>query len=56
VYLCFFKEKIGNIRETTPQEMWESEAAIRVREEIKRCKHNCELLVNCYYEDEPAQK
>ncbi len=51
-YLCFFMDKIGNIRESSPEELWYSEKAAAVREKIKQCRQNCELVVNCYYEDE----
>ena len=49
-YLCFFMEKLGNIKEASPSALWYSEAADRIREKIKKCRKNCELLVNCYYE------
>ena len=51
-YLCFFMEKIGNVRDSSPQELWFSDTAAVVREKIKACRQNCELVVNCYYEDE----
>ena len=51
-YLCFFMEKLGNIRDSSPQALWVSNTAAVVREKIKVCRQNCELVVNCYYEDE----
>jgi len=51
-YLCFFMEKLGNIRDSSPQALWFSDTATVVREKIKECRQNCELVVNCYYEDE----
>jgi len=51
-YLCFFMEKLGNIRNSSPQDLWFSDTAAVVREKIKGCRQNCELVVNCYYEDE----
>jgi len=52
VYLCFFMEKIGSVREMEPYDMWYSPAAEKIRERIRACRKNCELVVNCYYEDE----
>jgi len=52
VYLCFFMEKLGNIRDKTPQQLWYSEEAESVRSKMRACKRNCELIFNCYYEDE----
>jgi MoaA/NifB/PqqE/SkfB family radical SAM enzyme len=51
-YLCFFMEKLGNIKEKTPQELWYSAEAEQVRTKMRTCKNNCELIFNCYYEDE----
>ncbi len=51
-HLCFFMESIGNIKEKSAPEMWYSSEAERVREKMKKCQKNCELIFNCYYEDE----
>lgn len=52
VYMCTRKEPIGNIRKDSPNDIWYSEAANRVREEIKNCRINCHHLINCCYEEE----
>lgn len=52
VYMCRLKEPIGNIKEGSAEDMWYSEKASRLREEIKSCKVNCHVLVNCCYEKE----
>lgn len=49
-YICFFKEKLGNIRENSITDMWNSSTAQSVREEISGCRQNCELVLNCYFE------
>ena len=52
VYICRLKDPIGNIKKGSPKEIWYSEAADRVREEIENCRLNCHLLINCCYERE----
>lgn len=52
VYMCRLKEPIGNIKEDSFGDMWYSKKACQVREEIKSCKVNCHVLVNCCYEEE----
>ncbi len=51
VYLCFFMESLGNIKDRNIdiKELWTSEKAEIVREKMIRCQKNCELIVNCYY-------
>jgi len=51
VFLCAEKGPIGNIRNNEIQDIWLSEKAERVREEIKFCKTNCPQLINCYFEE-----
>jgi len=51
VYLCFFMDCMGNIRQDRLKELWYSAKADKVREKIRNCRKNCELLINCYYED-----
>lgn len=52
VYMCRLKEPIGNIKEDSPKDMWYSKRASQSREEIKSCKVNCHVLINCCYEEE----
>ncbi|MBU0504345.1 MAG: radical SAM protein [Candidatus Omnitrophota bacterium] len=51
IYLCFFMESLGNIRDGKIHELWFSEKADKVREKMSHCQQNCELVVNCYYGD-----
>lgn len=51
IYLCFFMESLGNVRKGNIRELWFSEKAKKVREKMSQCQQNCELVVNCYYED-----
>lgn len=51
VYICFFMEKLGNIKEHNAVELWNSDKAQKIRSQMRSCKNNCELVVNCYYEE-----
>jgi len=50
-YICFFMEKLGNIKEHNAAELWNSNKAQKIRSQMRSCRNNCELVVNCYYED-----
>lgn len=52
VYLCYTHEPIGNIFNDSLYEIWQSEKANIVRQKINNCRQNCNLLINCYFEDE----
>ncbi|MDD4909328.1 MAG: radical SAM protein [Candidatus Omnitrophica bacterium] len=52
MYICFFMEKLGNIRTDNVVELWYSEKADEIRRKMRACRSNCELVVNCYYENE----
>ena len=49
IYICFFMERLGNIRDTNIKEAWSSHKAQKVRQEMSGCQKNCELVINCYY-------
>ncbi len=51
VYMCWLKKPIGNIMRNNPKEIWYSAEADQRRKEIRSCKTNCHLLVNCGYEE-----
>lgn len=52
MYLCFNHDCLGNIKRDNLGELWLSSKANRIRSEIELCRENCELLINCHYEDE----
>ncbi len=52
VFICPRKGSIGNIKRLKPQELWYSEIAGQIRNEMDRCKNNCHHLLNCCYEEE----
>lgn len=55
VYLCYLHESIGNIFSDSLYNIWNSEKAKRVRDKINNCRQNCNLLINCYFEEEDVQ-
>jgi len=52
VYMCENMQSIGNIKGSRPEEIWRSQESIQRREDIRSCKANCHILVNCAYEEE----
>lgn len=52
IYICFFMEKLGNIKTDNIAELWHSDKAKEIRKQMNSCRKNCELVVNCYYENE----
>ena len=52
IYICFFMDKLGNIKTDNIAELWYSDKAREVRKKMNTCRKNCELVINCYYENE----
>jgi MoaA/NifB/PqqE/SkfB family radical SAM enzyme len=52
INMCFCMEPVGNIRKNKFSEVWFSEGMIRARQEIKKCKKDCDIVVNCFYKIE----
>jgi MoaA/NifB/PqqE/SkfB family radical SAM enzyme len=50
VYLCCEMESVGNIKESDIAQIWASQKAQNIREQIRRCQRNCAGMVNCYRE------
>ncbi len=55
VYLCYYYESIGNILDESFLDIWNSDKAKQIRRKINDCRQNCNLLINCYFEDEDVQ-
>lgn len=51
--LCFYMEPIGNIKheDFDMNRIWNSSLSCRVRDNIKNCRKNCHLRVNCYFDE-----
>ena len=46
-------EPIGDIKEGKDiGELWISDKAEQVRDDIRNCNYNCKLLINCFFEEE----
>lgn len=55
IFLCNSMEPIGDIQEGKDiEELWFSEKAKQVRDNIRNCKYNCKLMINCFFEEEPS--
>jgi len=52
INMCFCMEPVGNIRRKKFSEVWFSEEMIRAQQEIKKCKKDCDIVVNCFYKIE----
>ena len=50
IFMCFHKNRIGNIREQRLIDVWNNKATNKIRQNIQSCKSNCHTLINCYYE------
>lgn len=53
ISMCFYMDVIGNIKqdEFDFEKLWNSSLAGRVRDNIKNCRKNCHLRVNCYFDE-----
>jgi MoaA/NifB/PqqE/SkfB family radical SAM enzyme len=52
IFLCYDFQKIGNIKEDRLLDVWYSERADWIRNDIARCNKNCHHLLNCFDEFE----
>ncbi|MDD4939449.1 MAG: radical SAM protein [Candidatus Omnitrophica bacterium] len=52
MFFCLDKEPIGDIRKDDVKKAWFSDKAESVRQQIKSCKKNCKLMVNCFFKEE----
>jgi MoaA/NifB/PqqE/SkfB family radical SAM enzyme len=52
INMCFYMPPIGNIREKKFSQVWFSKEMQKARQEINRCKKDCDIVVNCFYKIE----
>ena len=52
VTFCEEMDSIGNVLERDIYDIWFSETAEKIREEVKKCNKNCHQIINCCYEEE----
>ncbi len=51
IFMCFRWGILGNIKDGADiSELWYSDKAEKIREDIRKCKDNCHYLLNCYFE------
>lgn len=51
IFLCYRYAVLGNIKDGADvRKIWRSEAAGKVRENIRKCQDNCHFLLNCFFE------
>ncbi len=53
ISMCFYMDNIGNIKQNglDMEKLWNSSLSCRVRDNIKHCRKNCHLRVNCYFDE-----
>ncbi len=52
IYLCYDFQKLGNIKTENLIDVWYSEKADTIRNDISGCAKNCHHLINCFDEFE----
>lgn len=52
VNLCPYMESIGSIKNRCLRDIWNSDKAVKIREDMSTCKRNCHHLINCWFEEE----
>jgi len=55
VSFCYILGPVGNIKEHSMKKILFSKAAEEMRIKMDNCKENCNLLVNCFFEDEQSE-
>ncbi|MFH1061668.1 MAG: radical SAM protein [Candidatus Omnitrophota bacterium] len=50
MFMCYRHQCLGDVREKSVREMWQSVKADLVRKEINNCRENCHFLLNCKFE------
>lgn len=53
-FFCCLTEPFGNIRRDELPGIWASPKAQAIREAVYKCKRNCHIMINCFYEDEAS--
>ena len=53
IFFCCLAESIGNIKTDNLTALWNSAQTQKIREQVYRCKKNCHIMINCFYQDQP---
>ncbi|MFH1508450.1 MAG: radical SAM protein [Candidatus Omnitrophota bacterium] len=51
IRICFYMDKIGDVKHDDIRDVWFSDSAKSVRRKISQCKRNCQALVNCNFDN-----
>jgi len=51
-FLCFSQTSIGNIQDGNLEDIWVSDRAQEVRQQMQHCNRKCNFLINCSFEYE----
>ncbi|MCG2711315.1 MAG: radical SAM protein [Candidatus Omnitrophica bacterium] len=51
LFMCYQQECVGNLHGEDLKNLWTSEFASKVRNNIKKCQQNCHFLLNCNFEE-----
>ena len=52
MFFCNNTEPIGNITKDNLPDVWKDDKTQKTRDKVYKCKDNCHIMVNCFYEDE----
>ncbi len=52
INMCFYMRPVDNIRNRKFSEVWFSKEMERARQEIRSCRKDCDIAVNCFYKIE----
>lgn len=56
LFFCYNFSPFGNIKEKNIdlKTLWYSQEAEVIRDRVKKCRSNCQYLINCYYDEKEA--
>ena len=50
-FMCYEYKRIGSIRKNSLIKAWNSFSANGIRKQIRKCKKNCHVVINCNFEE-----
>lgn len=53
-FFCCLTDPIGNIKSDRLPGIWPSPKTQAIRKKVYKCKRNCHIMINCFYEDEAS--
>jgi MoaA/NifB/PqqE/SkfB family radical SAM enzyme len=52
IFICYRWESLGNIIGDDIAQLWNSDKAYKVRNDVVSCQENCHFLLNCFFKEE----